>query len=229
MGKSHGQRTDLADGQCCEELYDIYLHLVDDVAVSSLSFVVGLSEALSGVNDLAPVAGFCGDATVYSGEECDDGGIEENDGCDENCRLDRCGQPISDGPLPVATDALHALRSSVRLETCPACVCDANGDSRTTATDALVILIKALGGSVDLACPPVTDCGMPGTCRDLANANFFPGSLDVPLGYGVVGGTCTLITSGQNGFTDPVAGDEEAAVLLWETEAQCMAGCPPVP
>jgi cysteine-rich repeat protein len=52
-----------------------------------------------------------------------------------------CGQPVTNGARPTATDCLHILRTSVSLETCdPTCICDTNNSTTTTATDALICL-----------------------------------------------------------------------------------------
>jgi hypothetical protein len=71
--------------------------------------------------------------------------------------LDACGDAscppnIQSGAL-TASDALFVLRAAVGFETCPACVCDANGSSTVTAVDALVVLRSATGLSATLACP----------------------------------------------------------------------------
>ena len=74
--------------------------------------------------------------------------------------LGDCGQPLSNGATPVASDCLFILRAAVGSETCdPACICDTNGEGGTTATDALVCLKKAVGQSVTFQCP----CGASST------------------------------------------------------------------
>src|SRR5262245_35055727 len=72
-----------------------------------------------------------------------------------------CGQPVSSGAKPIASDCLFILRSAVGSQTCdPACVCDTNGTDDTTASDALVCLKKAVGQDVDLECRcPVSPVG----------------------------------------------------------------------
>jgi uncharacterized repeat protein (TIGR01451 family) len=72
--------------------------------------------------------------------------------------LGDCGQPVSSGNNPTASDCLFILRSAVGAATCaPACICDTNGVGGTTATDALVCLAKAVGQPVNLNCPCVTE------------------------------------------------------------------------
>lgn len=38
--------------------------------------------------------GYCGNAVVETGEECDDGNLNDNDGCTNECRSARCGDGI---------------------------------------------------------------------------------------------------------------------------------------
>jgi hypothetical protein len=67
--------------------------------------------------------------------------------------LGDCGQPVSNGDKPVATDALSILVSAVTPPNlCPpgsgafdACVCDVDGNGATLASDALVTLQVAVG------------------------------------------------------------------------------------
>jgi cysteine-rich repeat protein len=63
-----------------------------------------------------------------------------------------CGQPISAGDSPVATDALFVLSAAVGTQFCEACVCDVNDDGAVTATDALIDLSAAVGQAVSLDC-----------------------------------------------------------------------------
>jgi hypothetical protein len=95
-----------------------------------------------------------------------------------------CGQPVSSGAQPTASDCLRILRVSVGSDTCArACICDTNGIGGTTASDALVCLKKAVGQDVDLGCRcpaspvgdeiqvnsyPVGDQGRPAVAADAA-------------------------------------------------------------
>jgi hypothetical protein len=64
-----------------------------------------------------------------------------------------CGQPVSDGPQPIASDCLFILRAAVGSETCtPECICNPNAADGVTAIDALACLRKTVGPPVDLAC-----------------------------------------------------------------------------
>lgn len=65
-----------------------------------------------------------------------------------------CGQPVTGGANPAASDCLFILRAAIGAETCdPACICNTSGDAGTTATDALICLKKAVGQFVPLVCP----------------------------------------------------------------------------
>jgi N-acetylneuraminic acid mutarotase len=95
-----------------------------------------------------------------------DGRCDECDGAG-SC-LPRCGHPISPADQdPIASDSLFALRAAINLEKCLVCVCDMNGDDRTTATDSLAMLSAAVGTPVPFDCPPTapttTSTSMPAT------------------------------------------------------------------
>ncbi|MFN2378496.1 MAG: hypothetical protein ABR538_18345 [Candidatus Binatia bacterium] len=63
-----------------------------------------------------------------------------------------CGQPLSDGDGPVASDCLHVLRAAVGTVGCEDCICDLNASASQTASDALLCLRSAVGQEVELAC-----------------------------------------------------------------------------
>ncbi len=64
-----------------------------------------------------------------------------------------CGQPVSTGTKPTATDALFVLKAAVGSLQCELCVCDADGNGSNTATDALRVLKVAVGNALALLCP----------------------------------------------------------------------------
>lgn len=67
--------------------------------------------------------------------------------------LGDCGQPVSNGANPTATDCLYILNAAVGLATCsPECVCAPKGSLPISATDALVCLRHSVGQPVALAC-----------------------------------------------------------------------------
>ncbi len=77
-----------------------------------------------------------------------------------------CGQPISTGAAPTATDALFVLRVAVGVASCDACVCDVDssgGATPVTATDALKVLKRAVDATVVLTC---TSCTTSVSCFD---------------------------------------------------------------
>ena len=54
-----------------------------------------------------------------------------------------CGQPLSDGEGPTATDALNTLQTAVQIADCnnfDPCICDVDGGGSVNATDALTLL-----------------------------------------------------------------------------------------
>ncbi len=63
-----------------------------------------------------------------------------------------CGDRGGDGVK--ATDALFALIAALGGEICDDCICDADGNGKQVATDALRILQFAVGADVELLCPP---------------------------------------------------------------------------
>ena len=64
-----------------------------------------------------------------------------------------CGQPVTSGAKPTASDCLYILRTAVGTETCtPECICDVNAAGGVTASDALLCLRKAVGQDVTLDC-----------------------------------------------------------------------------
>jgi uncharacterized repeat protein (TIGR01451 family) len=65
-----------------------------------------------------------------------------------------CGQPMSTGATPTASDCLFILRTAVGSQVCdPVCICDTNGAGGTSATDALLCLKAAVAEPVTLSCP----------------------------------------------------------------------------
>jgi hypothetical protein len=72
--------------------------------------------------------------------------------------LGDCGQPVTSGAGPTASDCLFILKDAVGTETCnPGCICDTNSEGGVTASDALVCLKKAVGQDIPLNCP--VPCG----------------------------------------------------------------------
>jgi hypothetical protein len=63
-----------------------------------------------------------------------------------------CGQPISTGAGPTATDSLYTLRTAIGLSTCDLEVCDVDSSCSVTATDALRVLGVSIGQGVALDC-----------------------------------------------------------------------------
>ena len=67
-----------------------------------------------------------------------------------------CGQPVSNGSHPSATDALWVLNTGVGLQECEVSVCDVDGNCIISAGDALRVLAVATGQPIEIDC---TGCG----------------------------------------------------------------------
>jgi hypothetical protein len=70
---------------------------------------------------------------------------------DAHAALGDCGQPLSNGSKPNATDCLHVLKAAVGVTSCD-CVCDTNGSGTLLASDALLCLRVAVGQPLELEC-----------------------------------------------------------------------------
>ena len=66
--------------------------------------------------------------------------------------LGDCGQPITTGSEPAASDALYVLRAAVGIDSCAAMVCDTDGSCAVTAGDALRLLSYVTGQPYELLC-----------------------------------------------------------------------------
>jgi len=81
-----------------------------------------------------------------------------------------CGQPVSEGSAPTASDALFVLQAAVASDHCDLEICDVNSDCTVTVTDALETLLEAVGSGSTLVCAdgcgpfvPCAESGAP-TC-----------------------------------------------------------------
>ncbi len=73
-----------------------------------------------------------------------------------------CGQPITDGAHPTASDALYTLKAAVGMHECEGAVCDVDADCQIGASDALLTLHGSLNGSRFDDC--ATACDEPVAC-----------------------------------------------------------------
>ncbi len=95
----------------------------------------------------------CGNGLVEEGEECDDGDMIEDNGCNTECRVD-CGDANVSGDI-TSVDSLRILNKAVgNLVFCPMSLCDVDSSGYVLANDALMVLLTAVGHAVDLICPP---------------------------------------------------------------------------
>jgi hypothetical protein len=67
----------------------------------------------------------------------------------------RCGQPVTTGDVPKASDALSVLRTAVGTVPCQKCICDVDRTGTITTGDALRVLRKAVLLPVTIRC---VDC-----------------------------------------------------------------------
>jgi pathogenesis-related protein 1 len=75
-------------------------------------------------------------------------------GAHSSARAEGCGQPLSSGAAPTATDCLYLLRAAVGATACAMpCECAPKGTLPTSATDALLCLNAATGQPASLQCP----------------------------------------------------------------------------
>jgi hypothetical protein len=114
-----------------------------------------------------------------------------------------CGQPVSNGANPVATDCLFILQAGVGAQTCnPVCICDLNGSGgNPNATDALVCLNVSVGVPGLLNC----DCGNGVVTKDKCSVGEFialSGS-DLDAGWNGAGHNAN-ITEGASIFIEVV-------------------------
>ena len=63
-----------------------------------------------------------------------------------------CGQPVTTGTGPAASDALFVLQAAVGIASCPGNVCDTDGSCAVTAGDALRLLGFVTGQDYELTC-----------------------------------------------------------------------------
>jgi cysteine-rich repeat protein len=97
--------------------------------------------------------GSCGNGVVEFAEECDDGNIEDGDGCSAACDVEPiCADPNHDGRT-TQSDALLILQRAVGLDVvCPLWTCDVNDDDAVRTLDALFALRHSVGNPAPLAC-----------------------------------------------------------------------------
>jgi hypothetical protein len=84
-----------------------------------------------------------------------------------------CGQPVSNGDAPTASDSLFTLQAAVGFRLCDVCVCDVNGDGVVSASDGLAMLSAATGLDVPLLCP---ECDAAAQCPGIAQFALFSGT-----------------------------------------------------
>lgn len=121
--------------------------------------------------------------------------------------LGDCGQPVSNGPQPTATDCLFILNAAVGVTQCdPTCVCDVNGSGGDpNATDALICLNAAVGVPDLLQCDP----GCFGTTTTSTTTTTMPAGVDAD-NDGLLDGDDPCPSDALNACYGGVAFDETA-------------------
>lgn len=110
--------------------------------------------------------------------------------------LGDCGQPVTGGLLPTATDALFALRAAVGAQGCLFHICDTDGNGRITAGDALRILRRAvIGLSIPFRCPTATTTTTTSTTTTSTTTTTTLPAGNIDLSCTTNSGTLTLATS----------------------------------
>ncbi len=102
------------------------------------------------------VASGCGDGIRDPEEDCDDGDrlFEPGEYCAADCTALPCGAPSGRAcPDVGATDARFTLMAAVGVKSCDIRVCDVDSSDEVSASDALMILLNAVGLPVTLSCP----------------------------------------------------------------------------
>lgn len=119
-------------------------------ALRLLQYAVGLPVALQ-CPDLSTT---CGNGYLEAKETCDDGNDTYDNGqyCNSACLLVGCGDTNDDGKVNIL-DAQFILNASVGNQTCDASICDVTGNGVTNSTDALRVLMYAVGLPVNFNCP----------------------------------------------------------------------------
>jgi mono/diheme cytochrome c family protein len=127
-----------------------------------------------------------------------------------------CAQPVSQGVLPSAADALYTLQAAVGRRDCPPEVCDVNSDCQVSAIDALGTLMTAVGAEFEASCP--SQCPLPMACES-AGAPVCDGTC--PDGM-----ACVAVPDdhGDDGSYDG-DGDDDYALAADATGSYDQGGC----
>ncbi|MEE8310828.1 MAG: hypothetical protein V3R77_01135 [Candidatus Binatia bacterium] len=141
-----------------------------------------------------------------------------------------CGQPVTNGAQPVATDCLVILQTAVLANDCAgelACVCAPKGNTPTSATDALICLQVATAQSPPsvLNCPP--PCGEdPPLGPQCSSAKFvtLPGS-DIDSGWNGLGHNQSLV-EGASITAGIVKRCRDDQGVICRTSADCPSSGP---
>jgi hypothetical protein len=113
--------------------------------------------------------------------------------------LGDCGQPVSAGGAPTASDALFILGAAVGVQTCELCVCDTNNSGGVTAGDALTTLSAAVGTGAVLTCEPCDS--EPASCFfDVIVSGDTAATFDGPAQFEIAGDGSITFTLRSRGY-----------------------------
>jgi len=142
-----------------------------------------------------------------------------------------CGQPVSTGVTPTATDSLYILRVAVGAGQCAPCVCDVDGSSAIQATDALLSLKRAVGQDVAMLCPPCVTSTVAPVTTTSTPAVTTTSTLSTPTTTIVAPGCGNGVLGSDEQCDDGnrVSGDGCSADCVLEDGRGLCAGVPSVP
>ena len=136
-----------------------------------------------------------------------------------------CGQPVSNGGIPVAADCLVVLQSAVGSDDCNGedllCVCDVAGSGSVVATDSLICLQVATGisGLENLLCTMCEDPDPNGRASGELTVTMGP---DIDTGWNGLGHNRTPIAGAS--FTAGIIRRCHAAGTICEDASDCPPG-----
>jgi len=135
-----------------------------------------------------------------------------------------CGQPLSNGPKPLAGDCLACLRCAVGNcipEIDPPCICDTDGNGSTSASDALRCLRYAVGQTVLFDCMCPDEGGLPCTSAEIFT---LPGS-DLDSGWTGIAHNSELIEGASITFRGVRRCSDDQSVCERDSDCEGAATC----
>lgn len=214
------------------------------IVLTVLIFARPALAATSGSGATLIVDAGCGDTFLDAGEECDDGNPYDNDGCSSHCKIEYCGDAITNNATEVCDGNTQACNNGVYNGT-QLCNAACDGWNACVITESCgdgVINGNEVcddGNVVDCdGCK--SDCTRPDdVCSDgyLECSEECDGSLGVPDGYRCdeycflrkITGTSVIFTDMLTNlviFAPSETASTQSATITWKTnkDAQCRMG-----